>query len=201
MIPRMPETYTRPMAPRDNWTDAMRRTRDNPNSVFRVYEIAPMMDPIADLLAPAQALVQAYAATPRHPALPVDWTGLDMAHAAALDALNKYGATVSAWRRRLEQWSPGATYYVRVTAGGGVHAVGIVDHPSGATRVYYGRATGYGYDKTAAALSGMPLPGRHGWYLTDHSAMREGWTDAYGSKRHAVMVHRGGYLPQHLVIR
>ena len=199
MNPTMPETYTRPMVPRDNWTDAMRRTRDNPNSVFRVYELAPMMDPIADLLTSAQALVQAYT-TGAAEGGSVDWADLDTAHAAALDALNKHGATVDAWRRRLEQWSPGATYYVRVTAGGGVHAVGIVDHPSGGVRVYYGRATGHGYDKTAAALSGMPLPcGR--WYLTDHSAMKEGWTDAYGAEHRAVMVHRGGYLPQHLVIR
>tara|TARA_R100000654_G_scaffold22605_2_gene44830 strand:+ start:12 stop:377 length:366 start_codon:yes stop_codon:yes gene_type:complete len=105
--------------------------------------------------------------------------------------------------RTVQDWSPSACYYVRYTRGGGVHAVGIVDHPNGGTRVYYGRATGYGYDKVAAALSGMPLPGRHGWYLTDHSAIPSGagWRDRYDFERNAVMVHRGGYLPSHLVIK
>ena len=137
----------------------MRRTVDNSDYEFRVYEVAGLVT-----------------------------------------ALQRGSGESEEMAAAITDWAPSARYFVRITSGGGVHAVGIVDHPNGGTRVYYGRATGYGYDKVAAALAGMPLPGPGGWYLTDHSAM-EGYPGPYGGERRAVMVHRGGYLPAHLVLK
>jgi len=200
-IGTMPECHTTPAAPRLHWSDAMCRTRDKPDAVFKVYEVAPLIAATEDLLDGARALVAAYDAGAEAGGS-VEWEDLDTAHRMLRAALTLSGDT-EAVVRTVQDWSPSACYYVRYTRGGGVHAVGIVDHPNGGTRVYYGRATGYGYDKVAAALSGMPLPGRHGWYLTDHSAIPSGagWRDRYDFERNAVMVHRGGYLPSHLVIK
>ena len=158
----MPPATTRQLGVRTEWTKTMRRTVDNSDYEFRVYEVAGLVT-----------------------------------------ALQRGSGESGEMAAAITDWAPSARYYVRYTRGGGVHAVGIVDHPNGGTRVYYGRAGGAGYDKVAAALSGMPLPGRHGWYLTDHSAMREGegYPGPYGGERRAVMVHRGGYLPAHLVLK
>jgi len=199
-IGTMPECYTTPAAPRESWSAAMRRTRDNPDAVYRVYEVQPLIATTEDLIDGARALVAAYDAGAEAGGS-VEWEDLDTAHRMLRAALTLSGDT-EAVVRTVQDWHASAQYYVRYTRGGGVHAVGLVDHPNGGTRAYYGRATGYGYDKVAAALSGMPLPGPGGWRLTDHSAISgAGWRDRYDCERRAVMVHRGGYLPSHLVLK
>jgi hypothetical protein len=70
------------------------------------------------------------------------------------------------------------TAYVRHTKAGMCYVVGIYDPPAAwehteGSRAYFGSAGGYGYDKRASAMSGMPLA--PGVVFTDHCGL-----DRYG---------------------
>lgn len=88
-----------------------------------------------------------------------------------------------------------ARIYLRYTA---ATAYAVCLYTEGdATRVFYGRAGGYGYDRVAAACDGMPVGTVNGELivLTNHCGLDRLGGDPTGGNARQFLAHRGGYLP------
>lgn len=93
-------------------------------------------------------------------------------------------------------WSITARLFLRTTGSGNVYAVCLWTPPGESNRVFYGSAGGYGYDKTAAALDGMPVGTVNGQVvcLTDHCGLDQlGKFPGFDARE--IIVHRSGGLP------